>query len=114
LETSVLHTNGEKKIQKKTEYRKIRIPIGVSPSELSGLVELCQKAGYCAKTQKGVQTRKDSGKQFYNIKGLSKWLREAVIPDYKAHAWEREQRLAEAKRKREEAEAEMRRLGEKI
>jgi len=114
MESSDLTTNQEKKTQKKKDYRNIRIPIGVSAAELTKLVELAQKAGYCPKTQKGVQTRKDTGKQFYNIRGLSKWLREAVIPDYEAHSWEREQEVADALRKREEAVALLRKRGVKI
>jgi len=96
MESSDLTTNQEKKTQKKKDYRNIRIPIGVSAAELTKLVELAQKAGYCPKTQKGVQTRKDSGSPFYNVKGISQFIRDVVIPDYAAHSWEREQKKADA------------------
>lgn len=58
MESAGLHTNSEKKTQKKKDYRNIRIPIGVTPEELTRLVELAQKAGFCPKTQKGVQVRR--------------------------------------------------------
>ncbi|MCX6772826.1 MAG: hypothetical protein NTV88_03600 [Candidatus Micrarchaeota archaeon] len=113
MENPDLHTKEPKKETKKAEYRTIRIPIGVSPSELTRLVELCQKRGRCPLTQKGVQKRKDSGREFYNVKGISQFIRDIVIPEYAAAEWQREQKLAELLKKQEETDAELRKLGVK-
>ncbi len=113
MENTDLHTKEASKVTKNKDYRTIRIPVNGSVEEATRWAEMAAEAGFRPKLQKLVTERKDTGKATICIKGIAKWLREAVIPEYEAHAWEREQKRAEALRKREEANAELKRLGVK-
>lgn len=111
MELEDLHTKPIVKVTKKKDYRAFRIPVNANSQELQAWTQMAVEAGFVSKLQKPLQERKDTGKIRANIKGLSKWIREACIKDYIAHAWEREQKRAEAKRKLEEARKEAERQG---
>ena len=107
MESSELHTNPEKKTQKKKDYRTIRIPVSFSPSELQRITEACQKAGVCSVLQKPLQQRKDTGATLYCTKNIGKFIRENVIPFYYDLKW---QRQAEAAKLEEEIVEKQKRL----
>lgn len=104
-------TNEATEGTKKKDYRLFRVKVNLTEQELSRYAQLAAEAGFRPKAQKLFKESKRTGKLTVDCKGIGKWIRSMVVPDYEAHAWEREQKRAEALRKRQEAEAELKRLG---
>lgn len=113
MERSDLLANDGEKVAKRGEYRIYRIPLNLSKSELSRYAELAILAGCRPKLQKLFKTSKKSGREIVDQKGIQKFIREHAMPEYEAHAWEREQKRVAAMRKLQEAEDELKSIGSK-
>lgn len=106
-----MDTNTNDKGTKEKPKRIFRVKVNLNEQELSRYAELAVEAGFRPKAQKLFKESKWTGRQTIDQKGIGRWIRESVVPEYITHAWERNQKRAEALRKREEAEAELKRLG---
>jgi len=106
-----LGTKTQGKGPKKGEYRQHRLKIGLTDSELSEWAGMAAKAGFRPLAQKLFKEHKQSGNRSVDVRGIGEFVREAAVPDYKAHAWEREMLIAAARKKIQEGENDLRRLG---
>lgn len=107
IDGAELGTKQPTKGTKTKAYRKYRVKVNLDEQELARYAQMAVEAGFRPKAQKLFKIHTQSGKQTIDMKGIGKWIREAAVPDYAAHAWEREQKRAEALRKKQEAEAEL-------
>ena len=95
-------------------YLEFRVKLGATRSQLIEWADLAIEAGFRPKAQKVFKAKPNgfSGEEIGpDVKGIGKWLREAVIPEYKAHKFEREAKKAEAMRRLEVAKAEAQAAG---
>lgn len=110
----ILGPKPKEKSPKKEGYLEFQVKVGASRADLLEWADLAAEAGFRPKAQK-VFKQKPNGFAGEEIgpdtKGLSKWFREAVVAEYKAHAWEREQKRADALKRKQEAEDDLKKMG---
>jgi hypothetical protein len=101
------------KSPKREERLEFQVKVGASRAELQAWAELAAEAGFRPKAQKVFKPKPHgfAGEEEIDQKGIGRWIREVVIPDYQAHAWEREQQRVDALRMIQEGEAKLAKLG---
>lgn len=106
-----MDTNTDMKGTKEKQKRIYRVKVNLNEQELSRYADLAVEAGFRPKAQKLFKESKRTGKQTIDQKAIGKWIRDSVVPEYVAHAWEREQKRAEAMRQIEEGQEKLRKMG---
>lgn len=111
MESNDLTTKQPDKVTKIREKRIFRLPLNLSRSELQRYADMAMEANCRPKLQKLFKISKKTGKEVVDRKGIQEWLRDLVVPEYEAHAWEREQKAVSALKQKQEAEAILAKLG---
>lgn len=111
MESVDLSTNEASKVTKTKEKRTFRVPLNLSRSELSRYAALAVEANCRPKLQKLFKISKKTGKEVVDRKGIQEFIRDHAMPEYEAHAWEREQKAAAALQQVQEGQAVLEKLG---
>ncbi len=109
----------KKKAQKSTPYLEFQVKVGVDRDRLMKWAELATQALRSEKVQipcrpknqKLFKTNPHTGAEEVDMTGIGRWIRDIVIPDFEAHAWEREQLRAQLLKKEQEIQEQKKKLG---